>query len=97
MLASGNSEVGPCSACLLATLQRELPFARSKGIDPDVMDMSLDEAAGYLDESARDALAAYEPRVAVDSVELDFAESGEPWEAPYRVGIVAGADEEEGD
>lgn len=92
MLANGNSGVGACAACLLSALQREVPFARTKGIDPDIMDMPLDEAAGYLDESARDVIGAYEPRVSVASVEFDFSVSDEPWGAPYKVSLVEGAD-----
>lgn len=88
MLASGNAEVGQCSACLLSTMQRELPYARSKGIDPDVMDMPMDDVAGYLDEAARNALSAYEPRVSVDAVQFEFEAGAEPHEAPYKVTIV---------
>lgn len=88
MLPSGNSDVGPCAACLLSTMQREVPYARSKGIDPDVMDMPLDVAEGYLDESARNVLAEYEERVDVDSVEFDFEAGENPWDAPYRVTMV---------
>ena len=93
MLATGNSGVGACAACLLSTLQREVPFARSKGIDPDIMDMPLDEAAGYLDESARDVLGAYEPRASVASAEFDFSASEVPWGAPYKVSLVEGTDD----
>lgn len=96
MLAEGNSEVGPCAACLLSALQREVPFARSKGIDPDVMDMPLNETAGYLDETARDVISAYEPRVNVGTADFDFDEADDPSEAPYRVSLVEGS-EEDGD
>ena len=88
MLANGNAEVGPCAACLLSAQQREIPYARSKGIDPDVMDMPMDDVAGYLDETARNALSAYEPRVSVDTVLLEFEAGVAPHEAPYKVHIV---------
>ena len=88
MLASGNAEVGPCAACLLSAQQREVPYGRSKGIDPDVMDMPMDDVAGYLDEAARNALSAYEPRVSVDTVQFEFEAGVKPHEAPYKVTIV---------
>ena len=72
MLAAGNSSVEACSGCLLSTMQREIPFGRSKGIDPDVYDVPFSEVGPYLDESARDTLSAYEPRVNVDDVDLQF-------------------------
>ena len=43
MLSSGNSEVGACSHNLLSAMQREIPFARAKGIDPDVYDVPFGE------------------------------------------------------
>ena len=72
MLASGNSSVGACTFCLVSAMQREIPFARSKGIDPDVYDIPMNEVGVYLDESARNSIGAYEPRVDVDDVDLEF-------------------------
>ena len=74
MLAIGNSAVGPCTYCLTSAMQREIPFARSKGIDPDVYDVPFDDVSTFLDQTARDVIGAYEPRVAVDSVELEFGQ-----------------------
>jgi len=72
MLASGNSSVAACARALLAAMQREIPFARSKGIDPDVYDAPFDDVRPYLDETARDVLGAYEPRVSVEDIDLQF-------------------------
>ena len=72
MLAEGNSAVETCARCLLSAMQREIPFARSKGIDPDVYDVPFSEVSTYLDESARNTIEAYEPRVNVDNVDLQF-------------------------
>ena len=74
MLATGNSAVGPCSFCLVSAMQREIPFARSKGIDPDVYDVPFGEVGTFLDQTARDVLGAYEPRIAVDAVDLEFGQ-----------------------
>ena len=72
MLASGNSSVTACALNLLSAMQREIPFARSKGIDPDVYDVPFEDARLYLDETARDTLEAYEKRVNVEEIDLQF-------------------------
>ena len=94
MLASGNSAVGPCTFCLVSAMQREIPFARSKGIDPDVWDVPFDDVGTFLDQSARSAIAAYEPRVKVDSVDLEFGRAETDDGAYFEVTI---ADAEGGD
>lgn len=88
MLAEGNSSVAACSHNLLSMMQREVPYARTKGMDPDVYDMPFDEAEGYLDESARSVLGTYEGRIDVDAVSLDFGEDGDESGASYTVEVV---------
>lgn len=88
MLAAGNSEVEACSHCLLSAMQREIPFARSKGLDPDVYDVAFDDAETLLDEAARNVLGAYESRVDVESVVLDFGEDENGDETTYTVTLV---------
>lgn len=88
MLASGNSDIGACSLCLLSAMQREIPFARSKGIDPDVYDVPFDEAETYLDESAREVLGVYEPRVNAEQVQLEFAQSESDDDSRFTVSMV---------
>lgn len=93
MLAHGNSEVAACSFCLLNAQQREVPFARSKGMDPDVYDVPFSEAETYLDESARDVLGAYEGRVDVEDVSLEFGLADDGDTTRYTVALVdSGAD-----
>ena len=72
MLGTGNSSVEACANCLLGSMQREIPFARSKGIDPEIYDAPFDDIGPYLDESARTVISAYEPRVTVDDIDLQF-------------------------
>ena len=72
MLPSGNSSVAACARCLMSAVQREIPFARSKGIDPDVYDVPFEDVRPSLDETARDTLAVYERRVSVEDTELQF-------------------------
>lgn len=101
MLAQGNSAVESCARCLLGAMQRETPFARSKGIDPDVYDVPFSEVGAYLDESARNVLSAYEPRVSVDDVDLQFWQVDDDDGTYFTVEISEGDedinDEDEGD
>lgn len=91
MLAAGNSSAVACSRNLLATMQREVPWRRSKGIDPDVVDTPLDDAEGYLDEAARDALGDWEPRVDVEGISIAFGEAPDGSAMRYDVTITDAA------
>ena len=97
MLAEGNSEVGACAHTLLSVMQREIPFSRSKGIDPDVYDVPFGDVGTYLDETARDVLGYYEPRVNVENVQLEFGQTGESDETRYTIELVDADLDEDGD
>ena len=101
MLASGNSSVVACSFNLVNIAQREVPFSRSKGMDPDIYDMPYSQVNTYLDESARDVLDAYEDRIDVETVELEFTEADDDG-GRFKVAIVESSleefeDDDEGD
>ena len=96
-MSEGNASIAACSHNLLSAMQREIPFARSKGMNPDVFDMPFDEAESYLDESARNVLGAYEARVDVEAVELEFGEGDDAGGASYQVGVVQSSINEESD
>lgn len=93
MLASGNSSVGACAFCLVGAMQREIPFARSKGIDPDVYDVPVNEVGTFLDQTARSALSAYEPRVKVDSIDLEFSQIADE-EGTYFIATISDNDDD---
>lgn len=102
MLASDNSSVVACSFNLVNIAQREVPFARSKGMDPDVYDMPYTGVESYLDESARDVLDSFEDRIDVETVELDFTNDSDAVPGRYTVSIVESSleefeDDDEGD
>lgn len=88
MLASGNSDVTVCARNLLSTVQRDIPFARTKGIDPDVFDMPFDEAEDYMDEAARNVLGAYEDRIDVETVGLEFGEEDDGGDITLAVRVI---------
>ena len=93
MLATGNSSVGACAFCLVSAMQREIPFARSKGIDPDVYDVAANEVGTFLDQTARSAIGAYEPRVKVDDIDLDFSQITDE-EGTYFTATISDNDED---
>ena len=97
MLAEGNSSIVACSHNLLAMQQREVPFSRTKGMNPDVYDMPFDEAEGYLDEAARSVLGTYEERVDVDTGGLAFGEEDDAGGSSYVVEVVQADIDEESD
>ena len=88
MLAEGNSSPDACAWCLLNTLKGEVPFRREMGIAPEIFDAPFEEARYDLDEAARDALADYEPRIAVADVEIEVSEDESAGGAPYTVRVV---------
>lgn len=88
MLAEGNGTPEACSWCLLNTLRGEVPFRRDMGIDPEIFDRPFEDARADLDEAARDALAAYEPRIDVQAVEIEATEDEAASGAPYSVFVV---------
>lgn len=97
MLSEGNSSIEACSHNLLSMKQREVPFSRTKGMNPDVYDMPFDEAEGYLDEAARSVLGTYEARVDIDAVGLDFGEGDDASGASYTVEVIQSSINEESD
>lgn len=94
MRSTGNSRPDVCVANLLACKQREVPYARSKGIDGDALDLPPGMAEGFVDESARDCLEVYEPRVDVEEMEFEIAGGGLD---RYAVAVDGWAEEEEDD
>lgn len=89
MLAEGNSSPEACAWCLLNTLRGEVPFRREMGIDPQIFDEPFEEARVDLDDAARDALAAYEPRISVADVEIGVSEDEAASGAPYTVRLAS--------
>ena len=72
MRASDNSNVVVCIENLLQTYKGEVPYARGKGIDPEIIDMPEEEAEIELVASADECIDEYEPRVETEEVEVDI-------------------------
>ena len=71
MRAEGNSNVQVCIDNLLKTTMGEVPYARKKGIDGDIIDMPLGEAEVEFADSADGCIDVFEPRVDLEDFDLD--------------------------
>ena len=71
MLSKGNGEPQVCADNLLRTPRFSVPFERIKGIDGDLIDSPSAAAGDELVADAEWLLDTYEPRVQVNSVEVD--------------------------
>ena len=70
MRAEGNSNVQVCIDNLLKTTKGEVPYAREKGIDGNIIDLPLDEAEVELVAAADECIDGYEPRVDIEDIEV---------------------------
>lgn len=68
MLSSGNGNPEYCANNLLRIVQGEVPYKRTKGLNPAFVDMPADVAAMEAEISARWNLKYYEPRVSVRDI-----------------------------
>ena len=78
MLGSGNGNPMNCVANLLKITRGECAYDRIKGIDPTLEDMNSDMAVPLMSAEARWLIKTYEPRVNVDSIDINslLAEHG---------------------
>lgn len=75
MLAKGNSNPEICVQNLLKTVRGEVPYERIKGIDRTIFDAPSKDAANDLAADAEFVIKTYEPRVNVDDIEIEAANS----------------------
>lgn len=71
MLSRGNSNPMVCVANLLRLTRGEVPYERLKGIDASIIDKPADLVKPLLNADAVWNIKTYEPRVSVDSLDLD--------------------------
>jgi phage baseplate assembly protein W len=62
-----------CAANILMILRGEVPYERLKGIDRSLIDRPENAAAARLSADAQWALETYEPRVAVEGIDVAAA------------------------
>lgn len=90
MLASGNGNAMQCVANLVRIVRGECVYDRVKGINSTLIDRPGNVARPLIKEDIRWLIKTYEPRVKLDSVELDAlaAKIGE-----HKLSIVATVEE----
>lgn len=71
MLASGNSDIMTCISNLFSLRRGECAYERVKGIDQDIIDENIMSAEIDLLEDAEFVVDQYEPRVSIDSMNID--------------------------
>ena len=78
MIKKGNGDPRLCAENLLRIVRGEVPYDRVRGINGSIIDMPEDDARVELDQDAKWNIENYEPRVDVDSTEIDaeIAENG---------------------
>lgn len=71
MKATGNGTPQVCVQNLLKTIRGEVPYERIKGLDRKLIDQPSEIAGPDLKADVEFVLENYEPRVALDSVDLE--------------------------
>lgn len=74
MLASGNGAPQRCALNLMRTIRGEVPYARAKGIDREIVDSPATEGWRLKADVDR-VLKGYEPRVSYEDVSIMEVES----------------------
>lgn len=73
MKASGNGDPAQCVGNLLRLIRGEVPYERLKGMDPSLIDQPSAVAAQELMADAEWLIENYEPRINLESIDLEAA------------------------
>lgn len=73
MKAKGNGDPATCVGNLLHLIRGEVPYERMKGLDPRLIDRPSSIAGPELVADAEWLIENYEPRVSLDSIDLEAA------------------------
>lgn len=71
MKAKGNGDPAQCVGNLLRLIRGEVPYERLKGLDPRLIDSPSSTAAQELVADAEWLIENYEPRVSLESIDLN--------------------------
>lgn len=70
MRATGNGAPDVCANNLLRIARGEVPFERVKGLDPRLIDRPMSEAESEIRQDAEWLISTYEPRAAVNAINI---------------------------
>lgn len=76
MLSKGNGTPQQCVANLINLFQFEVPYARLKGLDPNIIDLPKDEAEQAIKNNVTWLVENYEPRVTLNGVNVTYTQDG---------------------
>jgi len=76
MKSKDNGTPQQCIANLLNLWQYEVPYARLKGMPPDIIDLPEDEAETLGKNHATWLISNYEPRVSINDISVEFTDEG---------------------
>lgn len=71
MRATGNSDPSLCANNLLRIVRGEVPYERSKGLDPRLIDKPIRSVGQALKINASKMIEVYEPRVHLYGIEIE--------------------------
>lgn len=77
MRKSGNSRPEVCANNILSTIRGEVAYERVKGIDGRLHDQPASTATSEAETDAERQLEIFEPRIAVDKIEVTGTEFGD--------------------
>lgn len=83
MKSTGNGTPQQCVANLINLFQYEVPYARLKGMDPNIIDMPKDEAERTAKNHITWLIGNYEPRVTLESVDIHYTADGRMIPSPH--------------
>ena len=71
MKSSGNGAVDQCVHNLVSIQRGEVPFMRLCGVNPEIIDKPVNEAAIELIANVQENIEGYEPRAVFDSCKIE--------------------------
>ena len=70
MRASGNGKPSVCVENLLKCARTEVPYTRSKGLNPRLIDTAMGDASTKVRQDAELVIEVFEPRAVVNSIHI---------------------------
>lgn len=71
MKSSGNGKASVCAENLLKCVRFDVPYERTKGLNPRLIDSAMGEAAVRLKQDAELIIEVFEPRAVVNEIRVE--------------------------
>lgn len=96
MRREGNGDPFVCAQNLINTTITEVPFSRSKGLDPGMMDEPV-TGIEAIDETITELIEEYEPRIMLESIGTSIDPQSGEVEIVFDSSIAESMEEESED